>query len=151
MYLGWIVSQSFGVSLLCSDCEVNNELTHSRVSFVSRQWMANTRAMSGAERRQENEHYHLMQQMRERELQRLSTARTARRRAGIRNEYASEEDERRVPSLRLEIDDYRSGAPRVDTGEVRDVMRRGIRDEADGVRRCVDCNWEIEDGRCEHW
>ena len=33
----------------------------------------------------------------------------------------------------------------------RDVNRYGMRDAEDGVRRCVDCNWEIENGRCENW
>ena len=33
----------------------------------------------------------------------------------------------------------------------RDVNRYGMRDADDGVRRCVDCNWEIENGRCENW
>jgi len=33
----------------------------------------------------------------------------------------------------------------------RDVVRQGVRDGDDGVRRCIDCNWEIEDGACGHW
>lgn len=33
----------------------------------------------------------------------------------------------------------------------RDILRHGIRDAEDGVRRCIDCNWEIEDGVCQHW
>lgn len=33
----------------------------------------------------------------------------------------------------------------------RDVQRLGMRDADDGVRRCLDCNWEIHNGRCENW
>jgi hypothetical protein len=36
-------------------------------------------------------------------------------------------------------------------GTRRDIMRRGIWDPEDRVRRCVDCNWEIEENRCQHW
>jgi hypothetical protein len=31
------------------------------------------------------------------------------------------------------------------------ATRRGMADYSDGVHRCVFCNWEIEDGTCNHW
>ena len=31
------------------------------------------------------------------------------------------------------------------------AVRRGLIDAEDGVQRCVNCNWEIEDGMCLHW
>ena len=36
-------------------------------------------------------------------------------------------------------------------GGLHGVRRRGIEDREDRVQRCWNCNWEIEDGQCEHW
>lgn len=33
----------------------------------------------------------------------------------------------------------------------RRVHTHGVDDVDDGVFRCWRCNWEIEDGQCEHW
>lgn len=53
----------------------------------------------------------------------------------------------RLVDSRLEI--RNAGIVRDEDG--RDCNRMGVRDAEDGVRRCVDCAWELESGRCGGW
>lgn len=122
---------------------------------------------NGLRRRHEAEHLQVNDRTRERNLNELLELRNARRRAhravarvhDTMNAGAQEEDrlreaeDRAIAAVRRELLLSRTARPRQHArlNRSRDVLRHGIRDAEDGVRRCVDCNWEIEDGICQHW
>lgn len=123
------------------------------------------RFRTGEERRQDNEHDRLVLRMRERQLQRLRASINADRRERAVHGRPMTQAERAVEAhlragedgqialLSHRLDEARRGAARdgADTHRGRNVLARGMRDADDGVRRCIDCGWEIEHGRCDHW
>ena len=127
-------------------------------------------ARRGQLRREEREHARVVDRMRQRELDRLLARIDERRRIArlsSRNAESSawaaahnaaeartraREDEE-VAQLTRELFRERSEqAERERRNEDRrEVLSRGMVDREDGVRRCIDCGWEIEDGKCEQW
>ena len=127
-------------------------------------------ASRGQLRREEREHARVVDRMRQRELDRLLSRIDERRRAArlsSRNAESSawaaahnaaeartraREDEE-VAQLTREL--FRERSEQAERGtrneDRREVLSRGMVDREDGVRRCIDCGWEIEDGKCEQW
>lgn len=124
-------------------------------------------AVNGLRRRHETEHLQVNDRTRERNLNELLELRNARRRAhrvvarahrdlddsALAEERLREAEDRAIAAVRRELLLSRTERPRQygRANRNRDVLRHGIRDAEDGVRRCVDCNWEIEAGTCQHW
>lgn len=123
------------------------------------------RFRTGEERRQDNEYDHLVLRMRHRQLQRTQEdIMNSRRERAIRGRPATQRErdvetrmraaeDRQLRMLRHSFEVAQRDAARygAEPHRERNVLARGMRDAEDGVRRCIDCGWEIEDGRCEHW
>lgn len=100
-----------------------------------------------------------------RRLAQLERSRDARRRsvrasrAAEGNRHAStpeneallrSEEDRAIAEARRLLLESRANHPGP-TARRRDILRHGLVDAEDGVRRCIDCHWEIENGQCQHW
>lgn len=123
-------------------------------------------SLNGLRRRGEAEHLLVNDGTRQNQLDALTRARDERRRRHRRaprnhDAIASREEEdslrevedRAVATARQALLLSRVDRPRhhATSNRGRDILRHGIRDAEDGVRRCIDCNWEIENGECLHW
>lgn len=123
-------------------------------------------AEAGPSRRAEGEHSELVRGMRARGLatleRRISERDRAARhlqragRASLALTAADRADDARLRELRAEVARDRRTATRAAVERHgretrRDVMRQGVWDPEDRVRRCIDCNWELEDSKCHHW
>lgn len=118
---------------------------------------------NGLHRRQEAEHLLVNDRSRRNQLDVLTRTRDARRRAhrraggaAVRGEEETrlrDAEDRAIATVRRELLLSRAERARnyASSSRGRDILRHGIRDAEDGVRRCIDCNWEIENGKCEHW
>ena len=125
----------------------------------------------GQARRQEAEHVEVIRNMRARELANLERTIAARNREARRRQREGDDrdlrqrardisryfaQDERLAVLREEVGRDRRNATlnlvrRHGRGTRRDIIRRGVWDPEDRVRRCVDCSWEIENNRCQHW
>lgn len=125
---------------------------------------------NGLLRRHEAEHLQVVDRRQIQTLHSLQRTRDARRRAQRADEHlqrrngggtADQEEENALRATEEGAIDItrralllnRTGRPahHARGHRNRDILRHGIRDVEDGVRRCIDCNWEIENGTCLHW